>query len=153
MKAIPKQCSMCPDGVLSPLWKSNPPLCKSHAMIQSAKKNIAEQKEPKKAYDDFCRALWKTRKHVSDLSGAPLPEYNEHSPRFCNLIRFHMHHFKDEGTQSKSKKQLDIVLDENRIVFLTKHEHEIVEFGSPKQKEEIGWNVFSKEFERELYGL
>lgn len=135
-----KQCVECPEGVLSVLWKSNPPLCKKHSFIRTAKKQIEAGKESKKAYDDFCRALWKKRKHVSQLSGKTLPEYDPHSPKFCNLIRFHMHHF-----WAKSKHP-ELMLDENNIIFLTREEHAIVEFGSENQKESIGWNTFVKIF-------
>ncbi len=142
-----KQCVDCPEGVLRPLFKSNPKLCKTHAFMRTAKKQIEEGKASKQTYDDFCRKLWKERPHVSQLSGKILPEYDEHSPKYCNLIRFHLHHFKKKEEQSKSKKQLDIVFDESRIVFLTREEHAIVEFGSEAQKEKIGWNDFQDKFQ------
>jgi len=139
-----KQCIECEEGRLSILWRSNPPLCKKHSFIRTAKKQIEEGKASKQTYDDFCRALWKSRPHVSQLSGKPLPEYDPHSPKFCNLIRFHMHHMKQQGQEGKSKKQLGITLDETKIIFVTAAEHHIIEYGSDKQKEEIGWNTFVK---------
>lgn len=131
-----KQCSECPEGKLSILWKSNPKLCKYHAQAHSAKKQQVEGKASKQVYDDFCRKLWKKRKHVSELSGKNLPEYDSHSPRFCNLIRFHMHHYFPKS------KHPELMFDESNIVFLTRDEHAIVEFGSDNQRESIGWNKF-----------
>lgn len=136
IKSRLKQCGECPKGKLSILWRSNPPLCKSHAMIQIAKKQIKEGKASKDMYDDFCRNLWKKRNHISELSGDVLPEYDPHNPKFCNLIRFHMHHF-----WAKSKHP-ELMFDETNIVFLTREEHAIVEFGSDAQKEKIRWNKF-----------
>lgn len=131
-----KQCIECPEGKLSILWSANPKLCRYHAQVKTAKKQLSEGKASKQVYDDFCRKLWKKRKHVSELTGKGLPEYEPHNPKFCNLIRFHMHHF-----WAKSKHP-ELMLDENNIVFLTREEHAIVEFGSENQKESIGWNKF-----------
>ncbi len=114
--------------------------CLSHPKKEQLKDNAAS----KKVYDDFCRKLWKKRKHVSELSGKNLPEYNEHSPRFCNLIRFHMHHVKPIGMESKSKKELDIVFDESKIIFVTYDEHNTIEYGNPESKDRIGWTQWQK---------
>ena len=146
MQARMKQCHLCPEGKLSILWRSNPPTCRYHAQVQTAKKQIAEKKKEgsvsKQEYNDFCRELWGERPHISDLSGKRLPEYDFHSPKFCNLIRFHMHHVKPIGKESKSKKELGIVLNKEKIIFVTYDEHQIIEYGSDKQKEEIGWTKF-----------
>lgn len=136
-----KECSECKK--LMPIWKTfrdedgnKKMLCRYHAQMKTAKKQIEEGKASKQVYDDFSRKLWKERKHVSELSGTPLPEYNPHDPKFCNLIRYHQHHF-----WAKSKHP-ELMFDASNIVFLTKQEHEIVEWGSENDKQEIGWNKF-----------
>ena len=148
IKVKTELCIDCTDGKERPVFKrvEGKPLCATHARWRTAKKHIEEGKESKKEYDKFCRDIWKSRPHKSDLSGQRLPEYDEHSPRFCNLIRYHMHHVKPIGKELKSKKTLGITFDPSKIIFVTKQEHDIIEWGSPKQQEEIGWTKFQQNF-------
>lgn len=85
MKAILKQCIECPAGVLRPLWKSNPPLCKTHAHYRSAKKQIAEKKvvDSKADKDErFYKFVWANKNHVCEECGKQLTD----------MKRWYMHH-------------------------------------------------------------
>ena len=145
MSSIKRKLKKCKhDGHMAYLFSHG--YCEYHWKVLNLKEKEQNNKISKREYNDFCRDLWDNRPHVSDLSGAALPEYEPHSPKFCNLIRYHLHHVKPIGKEGKSKKELDIVLDADKIIFVTYDEHQIIEFGSDRQKEEIGWFQFRNNF-------
>ncbi len=66
MQAKLKQCSQCPEGKLSILWRSNPPTCRYHAQVQTAKKQISEKKKEggiAEKDSKFYAYLWKIKPH------------------------------------------------------------------------------------------
>lgn len=80
MKARLKQCCECEEGKLSVLWKANPPLCRYHAQMRTAKKQVAEKKKEDGVSakdDEFYKYVWSVQPHFCANCGRELKELNK----------------------------------------------------------------------------
>lgn len=134
-----KQCADCEKGKLSYLWKSNPPLCRFHHASRQSKVSKEKGKDMLNEYNKFCKQVWDDRNHVSELSGQRLPEHNPHSKKFHNLIRYHIHHIKEKA------RYPELMMEAENVILITFDEHQIIHFGSDKQRSEIGYDKFLKQ--------
>lgn len=128
-----KQCVECEVGKLSVLWQSNPPLCKYHSQIKTAKKQVAERKAIYPIKDDemkvegiaerdekFFNYAWQHSEHICAECGKELKTFS----------RYFVHHILSKAKHKYFRWDI-----RNTIILCYQHHNEIESaISAPKLK-------------------
>lgn len=105
---------------------------------KSAKKQIEKHQSDSQKLHRMFAEIWEERPHISALTGKKLPEFDSQSPKFKTWIALHQHHCFEKAV----RKFPELKYEKQWIILVTFDEHSIIHYGSPKQKEEIGYFSF-----------
>lgn len=115
-----KQCSECPDGKLSFLWKSNPPLCRYHAQVKTAKKQVSINQERTDKREKFYQAIHKKFNGICQETGKQLTYSNKHCAHILPKSKYDYFEF-----------------DLRNGILVSWNIHAIIDRGSPEQRKQL----------------